>query len=91
MLLVKPILVLDVPRGPIKGGCRLIYFFTKYGDCNIIKYSAITRYGDYNIIKYSTITKYGDCNIINYSATTKYKDYSVIEYNNYIIIRRTLF
>ena len=86
---VKLISVLDAPGGLTKGGCRLIYFLTKYSDCNIIKYSATTRYSDCNIIKYSAITKYGNYNIINYSATTRYKDYSVTEYNNCIVTKFT--
>ena len=33
----------------IVGYARVI---TKYGDCNIINYSATTRYKDYSVIKY---------------------------------------
>ena len=53
----------DTPRGPAKGGAArytsspdttiagYARVVTKYGDCNIIDYSATTRYKDYSVIK----------------------------------------
>ena len=46
--------MVDAPRGPAKGGAAL---FTSLPDITIAGYARIaTKYGDYNIINYSATT-----------------------------------
>jgi len=50
-----------LPNTTIAGYARVI---TKYGDCNIINYSATTRYKDYSV------TEYDDCIVTRFTRVS---------------------